>query len=259
MVRLIGLHRELHRADRVDYGWRDAPVDCELEIVAGFICIRSWSPCLWTSGRRLSENFRFADFLALDFDCSLPLAEALNAFCDMQHVIGLTRNHQLPKDGEPPGDRYRVVIPFERRITSADEYRYTMYRYVTKYEADKKCKDAARFFFPCRNVVSIQLEGYEADVFEPPPPERRKAKAAAFAARGSLPPFIIRRLKVPFAQGERNDEAFKTAKYIINAGYDQGDAFDMLSPLVTADFYDELRKCISNAAKSVDGGLAFGR
>lgn len=140
-------------------GFMAADTHGDLSRIAKGMSLYAWSPIIWKDGYRRIENFISADYAALDFEThEMTLAQALKTFCDMQHVIGTTRNHQVAKN-DVILDRFRVLLRFQARITSADKYRYTMEKLAAQYPIDSQCLDPARHFFACKEIVSVMPEG----------------------------------------------------------------------------------------------------
>jgi hypothetical protein len=149
-----------------------------------------WSPCVWKDGDKRIANFLHADFIALDFDTpELPLAQAVNVFCDYIHVIGTTKSHQKDKGGIVC-DRYRVVLRLGGRVESAEAFSATLGHAMRHYPADKACKDAGRFFWPCSEIVSVNDDGFTADVMEPEP--EKEPALSTFDEAGCLPRSAVR-------------------------------------------------------------------
>jgi hypothetical protein len=83
--------------------------------------------------------------------------EGLNGF------IATSKSHQRekPKGAKvmPPCDRFRVVVPLSRPLHSDADFKATWFETRRLFpKADEACKDAARFYFPCREVVA-EFEG----------------------------------------------------------------------------------------------------
>ena len=157
-------------------GFRAVAVDDVSRIA---VCMRqfAWSQSVFKDGYRSAANFTHADWLALDFDSpDLTLKEAVRIFCDSVHVIGTTRSHQAEKNGVTC-DRYRVLLRPERRILAAADYTATVRSLAKKYPIDRAATDAARHWFPCREIVSVEPDGYEIEV------ERGKTDAQIAAER----------------------------------------------------------------------------
>lgn len=132
-----------------------------LFVISQLICKYVWSPIVFRDDYRCERNFEVSYFCALDFDSpEFSLREACKVFCDTQHIIATTRSHQKPKGEALACDRFRVVIPWEKPVSSLGVYKYLMRKVTERFDCDTACKDGARFFFPCLKVVSLSLEGY---------------------------------------------------------------------------------------------------
>lgn len=136
-----------------------------------------WSPIVWRDGKRKGDNFLGALYCVLDFDDGfMSLAEAINeVFADYKHIIGTTRSHQCStKDGKPikKCDRFRVLLEFEKPIFDLHTYSNNMQDMIERYDTDDSCKDGARFFYSCDNIMStnackdsllVQVKTFEKD------------------------------------------------------------------------------------------------
>jgi hypothetical protein len=171
----------------------------ELEVtfdeLTALICHCAWSPSelvpaefvlvgdkykLAPGKGRQKSAFLRSEICALDFDKNLTLEEAKAKFAGYKHIIATSRNHQKEKvrtdrEGkitsvEPPCDRFRVVFFFERPIVATEnppkgqqadyDYERIMTYVMTLYsETDKSCKDGSRFFYPCKEIVSVNADG----------------------------------------------------------------------------------------------------
>jgi hypothetical protein len=171
----------------------------ELEVtfdeLTALICHCAWSPSEFVpaefvlvgdkyklapgKGRQKSAFLR-SEICALDFDKNLTLEEAKAKFAGYKHIIATSRNHQKEKvrtdrkgkvtSVEPPCDRFRVVLFFERPIVGTEnppkgqqadyDYERIMTYIMALYsETDKSCKDGSRFFYPCKEIVSVNADG----------------------------------------------------------------------------------------------------
>lgn len=200
--------------------------------IAGFV----WSPCVWRNGERRVDNFLRADWVALDFDDGeMTLVDAENSFCDMVHIIGTTRSHQIAKDGKPPVDRFRVVLRTERTITAAREYTATLKTLMKKYPCDPAPKDAGRFFFPCKEIVSVSGDGYRQEVFAPDPAEdanlmaQKSVERWRFEQFGSVPGWLKRFLEKgkPTRTG-RNQTVYAAAVWLASVGVSEEQTIEAL-------------------------------
>jgi hypothetical protein len=170
-----------------------------------------WSPIVWDGGRRKSANFLRAAWIALDFDDTLPLAEALNIWCDAIHIIGTTKSHGIK------GERFRVVLKLAETCTDGRDFEQTTRTIAGSYDGDLATADAGRLFYPCKEIVSVVDEGYTQDLHKAPPPV-----VYAPRERGTriIPSRTLKLLKFQVVPvGERNGWCFGTAKDLAWAGY----------------------------------------
>ncbi len=255
---MISFHSDLKNignASRYARGFSTADVS-DMNRLAKCVATYTWSHCVWRDGRRLQANYISSDTLGLDFDCSMPLAQALNVFCDSAHVIGLTRNHQREKAGVI-GDRFRVLLKLDRRITDLATIRATSRHYIERWEADGQCVDGARLFFPCKEIVSVNEDGEAWEVIEP------KAGAAVVyqprpVEEGELSPFAISFLRAEIPDGMRNSYCHRFAKDLARAGFGPSQIFDMIAGSPTyrgcrmpPDLAQEITQAIGSAERAV--------
>lgn len=167
-----------------------------------------WSPIVWDGGLRRSSNFLFSDYCGLDFDDSVSLDEAISIFKDYRCIIATTENHRKQKNGVY-ADRFRVVIPWERRIVCSNEYRHSMSLAIERYSADGACKDAGRLFKPSVDVALLN-DADDMPVVEAP---ARDELRTVTKQRGTGMPGWLRDLIARGSDGEpgRNIAAFKIA------------------------------------------------
>lgn len=153
------------------------------------IVASKWSPgtfheTTWTdkSGaerigrRRTIDNFAGLNVLALDVDGGCTINEACNIFQQYQVLIATTRNHQVAKGDAPACDRFRILIPLERTITSDADFKATWYEAQRLCPAiDPACKDASRFYYPSKEIVMARTGGRAFPVSSAPITEPRAA------------------------------------------------------------------------------------
>lgn len=196
--------------------------DVSIERMAVGISKHAWSPNIWDEGKSLNSNWRSADWLTLDFDNGLlPLAQAVNIFCDMVHIIGTTASHQIAKPDKPACDRFRVAVKFAERVTNLRLYSHQLRVAEKKYSTDPSCKDGARFFFPCKEIVSLSADGYCWDLDHHVPKEINYAEVAyKRATAGTIPQHIVVLLKhCVWREGEKNTLCFKIGAALGPLGY----------------------------------------
>ena len=178
---------------------------------------RTWSPILWKEGHRKKLNFLQAQLIALDFDSGVwTLEHAKEFFLDYQMnvIIGTTKSHQKEKTTStgavlPSCDRFRVIVGTSEPCTSLENYEHTMSEIMKKIPCDKSCKDGARFFYPCKDIVLVS-EGGNNFSWEEKSEEQKKAEkrteefrskeTLAHRTNGTIP-YNIKKLLV---EGARN-------------------------------------------------------
>jgi hypothetical protein len=165
-------------------------------VVAKLVREFAWSPIVWAGGIRRAEAFASALWCALDFDDGVyTLAQALDdvTSAGLTHVIGTTKSHGKAKGDTPACDRFRLLLRFDRVVDSRALYERVMRAAMDTFPGcDKSCKDAARFFFPCVDIVSA-ANGYsfwpfdeDADQAQPGPAPPRKERSAYREAKNRI-------------------------------------------------------------------------
>ena len=189
-----------------------------------------WSPCVWIWGKRCHANFLYADWLGLDFDDGDPTLDQIKReICDYKRIIGVTENHQKikhegEKNEQPACDRFRVAIPFERRIETLDEFLGTMDDVKRKYPTvDDSALLGSQYFKICRELVVVDYK--DPDLYSwPVSPPRRKLEFAPVrkAELGAIPyhtPAINRLFK--FDGKHRHETMLFAAHDLARQGFDQ--------------------------------------
>lgn len=212
----------------------------------------AWAPGIFEQGYRCKANFLFADWIGLDFEThEFTLAQAERKFCDMVHVIGTTRSHGLSKDGAPPVDRFRVLIQLEKRCHDRAAFEATLKAIRKVYPIDKACIDAARHFFPCKDIISVQDDGFRQEII---PPEPARLRPVHF---GIMPARVRRLLASVVPVGARNTTFYGVGKDLMRAGFSAENALTLIVESetyrgeVTPEIYDELAKAIANGGASL--------
>jgi hypothetical protein len=179
-----------------------------------------WSPICWKNNERKSEDFYCSDFLVLDFDDgSMTLEQAITWAKKYRHIIGTTKSHQKPKSDMPACDRFRIIIPWEKRIECKATYTQNMARILKQMSADQSCKDAARIYQPCLSIVSVG-NGEPAKWFpyEPPPLPKRNPY---YENTKTIPIWLQELMTTPPPNGARNKTAYKIAYYLASYGFSE--------------------------------------
>jgi hypothetical protein len=121
----------------------------------------AWSPFIFKNNKRLADNFISCDLLVYDIDEGLTI-DACEAIITKEKLCCLC----LPSPSHTPeNQRFRVVLPLARTITSPQVYEDTWFEGAKLFGVvDEQCKDRARFFFSCTTDDGFWLEG---DFFNP--------------------------------------------------------------------------------------------
>ncbi len=215
---------------------------CSVPVLARIMRTYSWSPIIWTEGRRLKANFLRAEYFGLDYDKPhdaegnpVNLETVSRHFCDTWHMIGTTRSHQKQKGKDPPCDRFRVLLKAERTITSAAEYEHNIRKLVEDTGADPGCVDAARFFFKCGSIVGMNTTA-DAWPVEVPPDEggtdmmrlRYVEKCRKARAVGRVPPFAAKFLTTKVDGNSLHVPRFKYGCDMARGGWSMDEAMAMM-------------------------------
>jgi hypothetical protein len=203
-----------------------------LEMLSKVICTTNWSPILFKDGIRAIKNYERARFIGLDFDKGMCLPEAIETFKKYTHIIGTTRSHQKEKVSasglvEPACDRFRVVLACENWCENFYDYTFTMCDIMKVLPNDKSCKDAARLFFPCKEIVSLGKGEKYPWLKEPPKYAEQRAKrkereSKTFLANqgeGIIPPWLREELKSTHLYPSRHTRCYRLGAELMKQGY----------------------------------------
>lgn len=188
---------------------------------------RPWSPIKWKDGRRCKDNFLVAYYMGLDFDEGLSLMEAKDIFQDSIHIIGTTKSHQKEKGGVV-ADRFRVVLRFDEPIYDADLFKYQIERAVKLYGCDNAAKDAGRPFWPCKEIISINPDGYTQEIHEKPQPNPIWERVNRInREKKKLPNYCWQTFNLSWPMGKRNDRLNHSFYFMFNVGFTKEEAMEL--------------------------------
>lgn len=241
-------------------GWRQIEVK-RASLFSEILTTSVWSPARMNGGRRCLAAFAGTQLLALDFENpEYSLEQAMREWCDTIHWIGTTRNHQREKGGICC-DRFRLVVPWAEDITDPDIYNYNYACVAEAYGADTQVKDVARLFFPCQEVVSVNLEG-ERQPVKPLPVawiERRERWAQRKTTNvriGFIPLYIRRKLEIQIPAGTRNTTWYGFAKDLASYGFEEERLVEMIlgsetykGDVVSPSLIREIQGCVRRGLK----------
>lgn len=173
--------------------------------------------------RRSGDNFKESDLCVLDFDDAANLDDAINyEFNDYQHIIGTTKRHDIL------GDRFRVVIPWDKKILGVDAFIDNM-RYLAKnYGADIQASNAAVKFMPCTEVVSVKSSGDKMERLKRTKTRERYLEEKRIKQDGAKPWLIKWFMDNPVGDGERGTRCFQFGCEAVKASIERQDAFNMI-------------------------------
>ena len=192
----------------------------------------------------------------LDFDDGKMRQEDLQEqqqTWDFDSYVFSSQNHQKPKDGKPPCDRLRVLIPFDTPITNLSDLnaiKSVMLDKFGKDTLDPTCVDAARYFAHGTSAVSSFVESRGAlnwqELLEQHP-VRQKPTAANNNNQAPFQKFI----QLGEDSGNRDNACFQAACTLRDSGYDQSTANTLLkegADKCTPPFpHDEVKRKVESA------------
>jgi hypothetical protein len=234
----------------------------EAELTPTLLTTEGWSPILYSKPRRAQVNFLEANCIGFDVDENMSLTEAVERFSSYAHIIGTTTHHQKPKGDKAACDRFRIILFTEEPILSAEEYKASLAGIASELgiPVDQQAKDAARWFIPCAEVVSYNLDGERVIGYRDVTPSK--------AARANPEPAVGQRGKLSkatrdFLAQEPSTEGWhqrfiKAAMDMKEQGYSEPEAEQRLtsaSPVFELDATDleQLRDVYANRG----GALPF--
>ncbi len=104
-------------------------------------------------------------------------------------------------------------------------YRWNMWRVYRTQPCDKSTYDAARFFFPCKEIVARSAEGYRCEVHTKVDPHwDRPRDYKIYRDAMILPSWTKQRLAQVIPVGERNTAVFAIAKDCARCGFTEEQA-----------------------------------
>ena len=255
--------------DRLHTSQRDQLNTLDPRVVSAFLGEFACSPIIFDKAYRKEVNFICSIWFGLDFDDGkYSLAQAIEDFKDHCHVIGTTKSHQIEKDGKPPGDRFRVFVLGSSVCDSLRTYRFNMERMVEMFGADDKCVDGARYFAPCKKIVSVGAIDGETLDWETPPASFRLAndpkapKISREESKKNLPKhyqsdkYFTRTTDHflefgAYTEGCRSDVVYSVCCDLLRKGKSESEVLDIILSKTSLP-ENEIRSCLLSA-KSTTG------
>jgi hypothetical protein len=217
--------------DAAPHCYRDKFIPRILTVDAFFNSV--WAPAIYKGGFRLEKQWLSCSIAALDFDNGMTIEQALEIFREYEHIIATTKSHGIK------GDRFRVVLFFEHTISNLELYKHNMRLLTDKFGADKACKDGARFFYPCKDLVS-SMGGVSLPVV-PLPVASKPVKRTRTNSFLSL--LDVR----PAPEGSRNRCTFAAACKFFRAGLSEDAIYERVSVISNGLPREEISKILASA------------
>lgn len=195
----------------------------------------NWSSGVFSNNKRNNENFERADTIALDYDDTLSLDEALTIFAPYKHVIYTSSNHQKAKvvnkktgATKPACDRFRVILKLTTPITDIATYYSTWHSLEATFpHLDPQCKDPARLWYP-GELVSFSDQGLTIDTVAQKIQEPTTVTPAIGELTGMLSNRTYKFLLFGAPDGQWNRELTKASIDLMEQGYSFSDAKTLL-------------------------------
>lgn len=210
------------------------------DIFIDMITTQAWSPIVWRGGVRKEKNFLKAYFAVIDVDNGMSLKEAINEkFADFDCLIGTTKSHGIK------GDRFRVIFRLEKPIYDVNVWRATHEGLIEMFGADKSCKDGARWYYPCKEIVhdAMDRQGItvgHSKVEKCPDPQKTKLQNSTSTGSANIK-YFIDYIKNPIEKGGkigRNDGTYRFGLECVKFGipYETALTICLNSGIVAKDF-----------------------
>lgn len=193
--------------------------DLDFTTLANAVCEKIWSPIIYKDGYRRGDNFLSSEIIALDFDTGVSI-DYMTKFVEESDVCGIvatTKSHQVAKGDKPPCDRFRVILMAEK-CTNIDDYKETLSYYIKQFGADKAAKDGARFFYPCKKIYAVSLNGELIEWKKAKPKQKIKPNDLTDYARMLISPRTRKLLTEKYNDGERNIAVYKLSAELARCG-----------------------------------------
>lgn len=223
--------------------------------LADVIASHCWIGCVFKDGYKVNDNFIFSDLAVFDFDKPLfTLNDALNFFARYTHVIGTSKSHGIWKGNEAPCDRFRVVVPWERRIVTQRDYDFSTKAVGSPLHADPKAFKASQFFRPCK-IVSVKEDGEKMRVYTAPPV--RDYPKGRFESKRQIPPAISAVLRGALGLYGRHDQSYMCAAELSKCGFSLDEVLQIIGNSKLMDAGDEDHN--KDIMRTAENGFKKGR
>jgi len=124
----------------------------------------NYSPIIWDKNSRLSDNFLHATGFCVDNDHGLTIEQARGKLknLNLNYALITTKSHT------PGAHRFRIFIPFNRKVHSLTDYSRIVNKLTSNHfpTSDPKVKDGARQLFASPKDAQFEAcwTGHDYDV-----------------------------------------------------------------------------------------------
>lgn len=265
---MISLSRSSAKdANRHKYFTRYRPKT--IEDLALTITREVWSPIQWVNDERGKRNFESARIVALDFD--QPGIYDLAGIVEMcqrdklSHIIGTTKSHQKQKMSDSGRlqiacDRFRLLLFADTTCRNVNLFEWNMIDATEIFDCDRKPKDGGRFFWPCKEIISVARgskwqwtqspEGWDPKLLRQ---EKNQVAIERYHQTGRLPPWIARIIinKAWVMEGERDTTCYKLGANLPLYGWKEPDIVSALLNTNCADIGEQyVRRAVRNGIRA---------
>lgn len=144
--------------DAKDTGVAANVLETTFEDLGTTICTSNWAPGVFKENRRQNKYLEEIALLVLDIDEGMTISDAQSLLTGYTYMIGTSRSHMLQKGNKPACERFRIVLPLNETITNDADFKATWFAAKKLLPTiDDACKDSARFFYSCREIVATNL------------------------------------------------------------------------------------------------------
>jgi len=174
-------------------------------------------------GYRNIENAK-PDFniIILDIDENVSLQMAMALLGEYKYTIGTTRSHRKEKNGDI-ADRFRIVMPLDRTLSMDGEEFTEFIKNIMNwipFEVDRKCVDAARFYFGNPDALIFENDGKHIESIDFIPNTTKAEEKKKVIADLSNLDELERWFALNAIKGSRNNHLARYAFMLADAGLD---------------------------------------
>ena len=170
--------------------------------------------------RTIDNSLPDFNIIILDIDEDVSIQMAMALLGEYKYIMGTTRSHQKEKNGEVC-DRFRIVMPLDRTLSmNGEEFTEFMKNIMNwlPFEVDRKCVDAARFYFGNPDALIFENDGNTIESIDfIPNTSKAEEKKRVIADLSNLDE-LERWFALSMSKGSRNNNLARFAFMLCDAG-----------------------------------------